>query len=82
MALPTSPNAALPNMVASPLGSIGGTTEGGPVLSGSMNWEPVRQRLLGSDSKDALNAAMELREGIEINILALSKSNSRNNCEE
>jgi transformation/transcription domain-associated protein len=40
--------------------------EGGAVLSGSMNWEPVRKRLLGPDLKDALLAATELREGIEI----------------
>jgi transformation/transcription domain-associated protein len=31
-----------------------------------MDWEPVRKRLLGSDLKDALAAATELREGIEI----------------
>jgi transformation/transcription domain-associated protein len=37
-----------------------------PVLSGSMNWEPVRKRLLGADLKDALLAATELRENIEI----------------
>ena len=36
------------------------------VLSGTMNWEPVRQRLLGSDLNDALKAATELRENIEI----------------
>lgn len=35
-------------------------------MSGSMNWEPVRKRLLGPDLKDALDAATELREGIEI----------------
>ena len=35
-------------------------------MSGSMNWEPVRQRLLGPDLADALEAATELREGIEI----------------
>ena len=40
--------------------------ESGVVFSGSMNWEPVRQRLLGTDMKDALLAATELREGIEI----------------
>jgi transformation/transcription domain-associated protein len=35
--------------------------------SGStMNWEPVRSRLLGTDLDDALAAATELREGIEI----------------
>lgn len=37
-----------------------------PVLSGSMNWEPVRKRLLGADLKDAHLAAIELRENIEI----------------
>lgn len=31
-----------------------------------MNWEPVRKRLLGSDLKDAYQAAVELRERIEI----------------
>ena len=31
-----------------------------------MNWEPVRSRLLGTDLDDALAAAKELREGIEI----------------
>ena len=44
-------------------------TESSPpvsIMSGSMNWEPVRQRLLGTDLKDALLAANELREGIEI----------------
>jgi len=35
-------------------------------MSGSMNWDPIRQRLLGSDPADALEAANELREGIEI----------------
>jgi transformation/transcription domain-associated protein len=37
-----------------------------PVLSGSMNWEPVRKRLLAADLNDALKAATELRENIEI----------------
>ena len=32
----------------------------------SRNWEPVRSRLLGSDLDDALAAAKELREGIEV----------------
>ena len=31
-----------------------------------MNWEPIRSRLLGTDLDDALKAATELREGIEI----------------
>lgn len=35
-------------------------------LPGSMNWEPVRKRLLGADLNDALKAASELRENIEI----------------
>ena len=34
--------------------------------STSMNWEPRRSRLLGTDLEDALLAATELREGIEI----------------
>ena len=34
--------------------------------AGRMNWEPVRSRLLGADLDDALKAAKELREGIEI----------------
>ena len=42
------------------------SSESMPVMSGSMNWEPVRQRLLGPDLADALEAATELREGIEI----------------
>lgn len=37
-----------------------------PILSGSMNWEPVRKRLLSSDLNDALKAARELRDNIEI----------------
>jgi len=39
---------------------------GSNVIHGTMNWEPVRQRLLGPDLKDAYLAATELREGIEI----------------
>ena len=35
-------------------------------LVGSMNWEPVRKRLLSSDLQDALEAVTELREKIEI----------------
>eukprot|EP00977_Amphora_coffeiformis_P007308 scaffold1581_cov169-Amphora_coffeaeformis.AAC.44 len=35
-------------------------------LVGSMNWEPVRKRLLVSDLEDALAAVTELREKIEI----------------
>lgn len=35
-------------------------------LVGSMNWEPVRKRLLVSDLQDALAAVTELREKIEI----------------
>jgi len=35
-------------------------------VHGTMNWEPVRKRLLGTDLNDALQAAAELREGIEI----------------
>lgn len=48
------------------------TTTAGPVpadtpkMTGSMNWEPVRKRLIGADLKDAFAAATELREGIEI----------------
>lgn len=37
-----------------------------PVLSGSMNWDPVRKRLLAPDLNEALRAATELRENIEI----------------
>lgn len=33
---------------------------------GSMNWEPIRKRLLGADLDDTLRAATELRENIEI----------------
>jgi transformation/transcription domain-associated protein len=40
--------------------------ESGRMIHGSMNWEPVRQRLLGSDLNDAHQATTELREGIEI----------------
>jgi transformation/transcription domain-associated protein len=39
---------------------------GSRIVHGSMNWEPVQKRLLGSDLNDALEAASELREGIEI----------------
>jgi transformation/transcription domain-associated protein len=31
-----------------------------------MNWEPIRRRLLGNDLQDALAAATDLREGMEI----------------
>ena len=41
------------------------TMEGNNTTS-RMNWEPIRSRLLGSDLDDALEAARELREGIEI----------------
>ena len=37
-----------------------------PVLSGSMNWDPVRKRLSSADLHDALKAASELRHNIEI----------------
>lgn len=49
-----------PTMVASE------SKETPSIMSGTMNWEPVRKRLLGPDLKDALQAATELREGIEI----------------
>ena len=39
---------------------------GSAIQGGTMNWEPVRKRLLGPDLHDAHEAAMELREGIEI----------------
>jgi transformation/transcription domain-associated protein len=42
------------------------TAAAAPALAGSMNWEPVRKRLLGADVNDALKAATELRENIEI----------------
>lgn len=65
MALPASPSAAFPAMAVSPMG-MAPQPEAGSVMTGSMNWEPVRKRLLGPDLKDALEAATELREGIEI----------------
>jgi hypothetical protein len=65
MALPLSPSAAFPSILSSPMGEIT-PPESTPVMSGSMNWDPVRQRLLGPDLDDALEAATELREGIEI----------------
>lgn len=46
--------------------SLPTSSDGSVVLSGSINWEPVRKRLLGPDLNDALSAATELREGIEI----------------
>jgi transformation/transcription domain-associated protein len=65
MALLASPSAAFPAIAGSPMG-VAPQSESGSVMSGSMNWEPVRKRLLGPDLKDALEAATELREGIEI----------------
>lgn len=65
MALPLSPSAAFPAIAGSPMG-ISLPPESASVMSGSMNWEPVRKRLLGPDLNDALLAATELREGIEI----------------
>jgi transformation/transcription domain-associated protein len=56
-----SPGAAFPVVTGSPQAGPGGVS-----LSGSMNWEPIRKRLLGPDLKDALLAATELREQIEI----------------
>jgi len=35
-------------------------------VSGSMNWDPIRKRLLGTDSEDTLRAAQEIRRNIEI----------------
>ncbi|KAL3934107.1 MAG: hypothetical protein SGBAC_010097 [Bacillariaceae sp.] len=40
--------------------------DGPAPTAGATSWEPVRKRLLGTDIKVALQAAMELREGIEI----------------
>jgi transformation/transcription domain-associated protein len=67
MKLP-SPTAAFPSMIGSPTPSLtpAPVGEGSTVLPGRMNWEPVQKRLLGPDMKDALLAATELREGIEI----------------
>lgn len=39
---------------------------GGGVVGSTMNWEPIRARLLGTNLDETLNAAMELRQGIEI----------------
>lgn len=59
-------------------GTVGGKEGSGIINTGSnvagtnsrsstiMNWEPIRSRLLGNDLEEALAAAMELREGIEI----------------
>lgn len=44
----------------------GSTPQQAFLESSRMNWEPVRSRLLGDDLDDALKAAKELREGIEI----------------
>ena len=35
-------------------------------IAGSMNWDPVRQRLLGGELEQALSQALELRSSIEI----------------
>ena len=67
----TSTSAVKPSPAAeesqAPAGSAATTTTG-TILHGhgTMNWEPVRKRLLGADLNDALLAATELREGIEI----------------
>ncbi|GAX24432.1 transformation/transcription domain-associated protein [Fistulifera solaris] len=37
-----------------------------PLMTGSMNWDPVRRRLLGVDLSDGLLAATELRENIDV----------------
>ncbi len=37
-----------------------------PLMTGSMNWDPVRRRLLGADLSDGLLAATELRENIDV----------------
>eukprot|EP00934_Nitzschia_sp_Nitz4_P007582 Nitzschia sp. Nitz4//scaffold38_size140716//13247//26980//NITZ4_003128-RA/size140716-augustus-gene-0.132-mRNA-1//-1//CDS//3329550021//7572//frame0 len=67
MTFPSVPNLASPSMMVSPMASFpSSSSDGSVMLSGSMNWEPVRQRLLGPDMNDALAAAKELREGIEI----------------
>ena len=66
----TSTCAVKPSSAAEePQASAGSTaTASGTILHGhgTMNWEPVRKRLLGADLDDALLAATELREGIEI----------------
>eukprot|EP00537_Pseudo-nitzschia_pungens_P007691 CAMPEP_0172364666 /NCGR_PEP_ID=MMETSP1060-20121228/7738_1 /TAXON_ID=37318 /ORGANISM="Pseudo-nitzschia pungens, Strain cf. cingulata" /LENGTH=70 /DNA_ID=CAMNT_0013087721 /DNA_START=79 /DNA_END=288 /DNA_ORIENTATION=- len=53
-AFPTSPTA---------FSSLESNSSGG---RSRMNWEPVRSRLTGNDLDDALAAARDLREGIEI----------------
>ncbi len=65
MAFPVSPSAAFPAIASSPM-AMPPQVDTGPRMSGTMNWEPVRKRLLGPDLQDALDAATELREGIEI----------------
>ena len=66
MAGAQSPPSTFPMLPGSPYGVLSPGPEGGLPLSGSMNWEPVRKRLLGDDLKDALSAATEIRDGIEI----------------
>ena len=62
-----SPGAAFAVTTGSPQANPSSNApDGGVVLSGSMNWEPVRKRLLGPALEDALSAAIELREQIEI----------------
>jgi hypothetical protein len=46
--------------------SSSGRNDSNNAASASMNWEPVRSRLLGEDLKDALSAARRLREQIEV----------------
>ena len=60
-----SPSAAFPSIHGSPPAPSQAIT-GDVSMQGSMNWDPVRKRLLGSDLKVAFAAATELREGIEI----------------
>ena len=67
MAAAQSPSSSFPMLPGSPYGVLSpGPDGGGLTLSGSMNWEPVRKRLLGDDLKDAFDAVQEIRDRIEI----------------
>ena len=61
-----SPSAAFPAMAGSPMGAPYPEGESDTHGSGNMNWEPIRKRLMSPDLQVALQAATELREGIEI----------------
>ena len=61
-----SPSAAFPAMAGSPMGAPIPAGDSDAQNSGNMNWEPIRKRLMSPDLQEALKAATELREGIEV----------------